>query len=79
MKYYLITNKEDDYGGCRCGVFYGKENDIKKHVYNCREIPKTHYEVLKKYFEDINDVIDEKWYIDFGYKNIKDYLDEYYG
>ena len=75
MKYYLITNKEDDYGNCRQAVYYGKENDIKKFVYHYKEIPKTHYEILKKYFEDLN----EMWYLDFGYKTLKEYLNEYFG
>ena len=73
MKYYLLMNKEDDYGNCRCGVYYGKENDIKKHVYFYKEIPKTHYEILKKYFENINEMDCEE----FCHK--KEYLNEYYG
>lgn len=74
MNYYLISNKEDDYGNCRCAVYYGKENDIKKHAYSYKEIPKTHYEVLKKYFENINEMDWE----DFGYRTMKEYLRENY-
>lgn len=74
MKYYFITNKEDDYGNCRCAVYYGKENDIKKYVYHYEEIPTTHYNVLKKYHEDLN----EGYYEDFSYSALKEYLSEYY-
>lgn len=74
MKHYLITNKEDDYGNCKHAVYYGEEKDIKKHVYFYKEIPKTHYEVLKKYFEDINEMDWE----DFGYRTMKEYLNENY-
>ena len=75
MKYYLIMTKEDDYGACRCATYYGKEKDIQKIVYFYKEIPKTHYEVLKKYFEDLNEMTVE----DFGYRTLKEYLNEYYG
>lgn len=74
MNYYFISNKEDDYGNCRCAVYYGKENNIKKYVYYYKEISKTDYEILKKYHENLN----EGWYEDFGYKKLSDYLGEYY-
>lgn len=74
MDYYLISSKEDDYGNCRHGVYYGQEKDIKKFVYFYMKIPKTHYEVLKKYFEDINEMDIE----DFGHRTMKEYLNEYY-
>lgn len=74
MKYWYITNKDDDYGSCRSAVYYGKENDIKKYVYFYKEIPKEHWEILKIYFENLNDGC----YQDFGYKILKDYLNEYY-
>ena len=73
MEYYFITNKEDDYGNCSCAVYYGKEIDIKKYVYHYEKIPKTHYEILKKYHEDLCD----EDYKDFGY-TLKKYLSEYY-
>lgn len=74
MKYYFITNKEDDYGNCRCAVYYGEENDIRKNVYYYKEIPETDYEILKKYHEDLS----EGDYKDYGYNKLKDYLGEYY-
>lgn len=73
MEYYLITSKSDDFGRCQNAVYYGDINKIKKYIYEYKKIPKTHYIVLKKYFEDINDCD----YEDFGY-TLKEYLEEYY-
>ena len=75
MKYFLITNKEDDYGNCKRAVYYGKEKDIKIYVYHYEEIPKTHYAILKKYFEDLN----EEYHLDYGHETLREYLAEYYG
>ena len=74
MKYYLITSKSDDYGRYGISVFAGEESLIMDHVYWYKEIPKTHYQVLKKYVEDINDI----YYEDFGYDTLGDYLEEYF-
>lgn len=74
MKYYLLVNKPDDYENCKMAVYYGKEKDIKGYIYFYKEIPKTHYAVLKKYVENLND-------IDFKEeccKNLKEYLETYF-
>lgn len=72
MKYYLISNKPDDFNNCRQAVFYGKEKDIKRYVYEYEEIPEEHYHILKIYLEDLTD----KDYEDFGY-TLKEYLSEW--
>lgn len=74
IKYFLISSKADDYGASLLGVFMGEESTIMNHVYWYREIPKTHYQVLKKYLDDVNDTE----YEDFGYDTLGDYLEEYF-
>lgn len=74
IKYFLISSKADDYGASLLGVFMGEESAIMNHVYWYREIPKTHYQVLKKYLDDINNTE----YEDFGYDTLGDYLEEYF-
>lgn len=73
MNYYLIMNKADDYGNCKMVVYYGKEKDIKRYAYYYKQIPKTHYEVLKKYNDNLNEICFE----DYNCKNLKEYLENY--
>lgn len=67
MKYYLIMNKEDDYGGNNKVVIYAKEKDIKNKVYHYVEIPKEHYDVLKIYLGDFDEYYE------------RENLEEYFG
>lgn len=69
-KYYLISGKEDDYNAKNMAVIYEKESKVKEYVYWCKEIPKEDFEVLKKYLNDVNEMIDE---------NLEDYLEENFG
>ena len=71
-KYYLIQNKPDDFGNNIMGVIYEELKAFKKYVYEYQEIPKSDYEILKKYLFDC-----EEWE-DFGYSSLKNCLDEYF-
>ena len=74
VNYFLVCSKEDDYNACRVGVYVGDYRDLLGHVYSYILIPRSHYEILVKYFDDINDTD----YEDFGYDTLADYLEEYY-
>lgn len=74
IKYYLLINKSDDYGNCKIAIYYGYEKNIKRYVYFYKEIPKTHYEILNEYVENINE-IDFK---EYDCNNLKEYLQIYF-
>ena len=74
MKWYLVSSKEDDYGACNRDLIKCGKGTLK-HVYHHENVADEDVEVLKKYFTIINNMDFE----DFGYKNLEEYLEEYYG
>jgi hypothetical protein len=70
MKWYLICNKPDDYGACLRSLVKCKKSDLK-YVYYFDEVPEEDLETLKKYFDIVNDFLDEG-------EKIKDYLEKYF-
>jgi hypothetical protein len=55
MKWYLITSKGDDYGAVVKYLIHCKKSKIK-HVYYYEEVPTEDIEVLKKYFDELQDM-----------------------
>lgn len=65
MKYYLIQNKEDDYGACLKMTIKAKLEDIKNIVYYYTEIPKEHYIILKDYLGDFDEYFEREQLEDY--------------
>ena len=69
-KWYLVSSKEDDYGGCRRELVKCKKSNLK-NVYHYVEVPEEDTEVLKKYFDVANDFAD-------GEDELIEYLEEHF-
>lgn len=65
MKYYLISNKSDDYGASLQIVIKAKLKDIKNVVYYYTEIPEEHYIILKQYLGDFDEYYDREQLEDY--------------
>lgn len=74
-EWYLVKNKPDDYGNCLTEIICCENKKelaiVKKYSYYNEKIDKNDVEVLKKYFNNIKDFLDDG-------QDLKQYLELYY-
>jgi hypothetical protein len=53
MKYYLVTNKSDDYGNCRTEVVHTTLENANQYYFS-KEVDETDLPIIKKYLDIVS-------------------------